>query len=98
MSSDDPDASGDALLCGEGVVQSGIRTLVTDITIGFPEIVDSVDSMTVRSKGKGIPGPINLMFTDVEALDATICENEINYHLNLEILPAVDTTIGNGKH
>jgi hypothetical protein len=97
VSSDDPDASGDALLCGEGVVQSGIRTLVTDITIGFPEIVDSVDSMTVRSKGKGIPGPINLMFTDVTPLLATVCDNDINYHLNLETLPAVDTTIGNGK-
>jgi hypothetical protein len=97
VSSDDPDASGDALLCGEGVVQSGIRTLVTDITIGFPEIVDSVDSMTVKSKGKGIPGPINLMFTDVTPLLATVCDNGINYHLNLEILPAVETTTGNGK-
>lgn len=97
ISSDDPDASGDALLCGEGVVKSGIRTLVTDVTIGFPEIVESVDSMTVKSKGKRLPNPINLMFTDVPALDATVCDNVINYHLNLETLPSTETSGQNGK-
>ena len=97
VSSDDPDATGDALLCGEGVVQSGIRTLVTDITIGFPEIIDSVDSMTVRTKGKRTPSPINLQFTDVEPASATVCENVIYYHLNLENLPATQTTGKNGK-
>ena len=34
--SDDPDAAGTADLCGEGVAQSGIRTLVTDISTGLP--------------------------------------------------------------
>ncbi len=97
VDSDDPDASGEADLCGEGVVQSGIRTLVTDITSGLPLIVDSVDSMTVRSKGKKTPSPINLMFTDVEPLNTTVCGNEVNWHLNLETLPATATTGQTGK-
>ncbi len=97
VDSDDPDASGEAELCGEGVVQSGIRTLVTDITSGLPLIVDSVDSMTVRSKGKKTPSPINLMFTDVEPLNTTVCGNEVHWHLNLETLPATATTGQAGK-
>jgi len=97
VSSDDPDASGEADLCGEGVIQSGIRVLVTDITSGDPVVVDSVDSMTVKSKGKGKPGPINLQFTDVEPVMTTVCENQVIYHLNLETLSAADTTGKNGK-
>jgi hypothetical protein len=37
------------------------------------------------------------MFTDVPALNATVCENVVHYHLNLETLPAVETTGKNGK-
>lgn len=99
--SDDPDASDDgddmAELCGEGVIQSGIRVLVTDITSGDPVIVDSVDSMTVRSKGKGKPGPVNLQFSDVVPVSTSICDNAVNYHLNLEALAAVASTGKNGK-
>ncbi|MBT8057548.1 MAG: choice-of-anchor D domain-containing protein, partial [Gammaproteobacteria bacterium] len=88
VTSDDPDASGEAELCGEGVTQSGIRVLATDITSGVPIIIDSVDSMTVKSKGKGIPGPINLQFTDVEPNMTTVCGNDVHWHLDLETLPA----------
>ncbi len=98
--SDDPDAdvTGDdtAELCGEGVIQSGIRVLVTDITSGDPVIVDSVDSMVVKSKGKSIPGPINLQFTDVEPVTTSVCDNTVSYHLNVESLPATDTTGSQG--
>jgi len=98
--SDDPDAVADgddtADLCGEGVIQSGIRVLVTDITSGDPVIVDSVDSMVVKSKGKSIPGPINLQFTDVEPVTTSVCDNTVSYHLNVESLPATDTTGSQG--
>jgi hypothetical protein len=98
--SDDPDAgaTGDdtAELCGEGVTQSGIRVLVTDITSGDPVVVDSVDSMTIKSKGKATPSPINLQFTDVDPVVTNICGNAGMYHLNLEQLPATDTTGSKG--
>ncbi|MGK7295592.1 MAG: choice-of-anchor D domain-containing protein [Candidatus Wenzhouxiangella sp. M2_3B_020] len=96
VSSDDPDASGQADLCGEGVVQSGIRTLVTDVTLGTPLIVDSVDSMTVKSSGKNRPSPINLRFTDLAPSSTTVCGNPVSWHLNLEQLPAAETTGSNG--
>jgi hypothetical protein len=94
--SDDPDASGEAELCGEGVVQSGIRVLVTDITTGIPLVVDGVDSMTLRSQGKHTPSPINLSFTDVEPQTASVCGNTVAWHLNLEQLPATATTGAKG--
>jgi hypothetical protein len=97
VTSDDPDALGEAELCGEGVTQSGIRVLTTDITSGVPIIVDSVDSMTVKSKGKGIPGPINLQFTDVEPNMTTVCGNDVHWHLDLETLPAAATEGGGGN-
>ena len=96
IESDDPDLTHTADLCGESVTQSGIRALVTDVTSGVPELVELVESMTVRSKGKKTPSPINLMFTDVEDKMATVCGNEVYYHLNLENLPAVETTGGKG--
>jgi hypothetical protein len=96
VTSDDPDALGEAELCGEGVTQSGIRTLVTDVTSGVPVIVGSVDSMTVKSKGKNTPSPVNLQFTDVEPVTTTVCGNEIQWHLDLEVLPAAGTTGGQG--
>jgi hypothetical protein len=96
VTSDDPDASGEAELCGEGVTQSGIRTLVTDVTSGVPVIVGSVDSMTVKSKGKNTASPVNMQFTDVEPVTTTVCGNEIQWHLDLEVLPAAGTTGGQG--
>jgi len=101
--SDDPDGPGLAPLCGEGVVQSGLRTLVTDITSGVPLIVENVDSMTVRSKGKKTPSPINLQFADQSVEPsladpaALICGRELRWHLNLETLPSTDTTGKNGQ-
>ncbi|MGA9575469.1 MAG: choice-of-anchor D domain-containing protein, partial [Lysobacterales bacterium] len=97
VTSDDPDGNVQAELCGEGVIQSGVRILVTDITSGAPVVVDSVDSMTVKSKGKSTPGPINLQFMDVTPVMTVVCGNEVQYHLNVETLPAVDTTGANGQ-
>ena len=57
----------------------------------------SVDSMTVKSKGKGIPGPINLQFTDVEPQMTTICGNDVYWHLDIETLPAASTEGGGGN-
>jgi hypothetical protein len=94
--SDDPDGDSEAELCGEGVVQSGIRTLVTDITSGVPIPVAGVDSMTVRSKGVNTPGPINLQFSDVQYTASTVCGNDVYWHLNLETLPATATTGSKG--
>lgn len=95
--SDDPDASGEAELCGEGVVQSGLRMLVSDVSSGVPLAVDAVDSITLRSKGKSTPGPINLSFADkpVEG-PVSICGNAVSWHLNLETLPATETTGSQG--
>lgn len=96
IDSDDPDFPHTADLCGESVTQSGIRTLVTDVTSGVPILVEGVDSMTVKSKGKSTPGPINLKFSDVQSTMSTICGNDVYWHLNLEMLPATDTTGSNG--
>jgi len=101
--SDDPDGPGLAPLCGEGVVQSGFRTLVTDITSGAPLIVENVDSMTVRTKGKKTPSPIDLKFANkgVEPPFAdpavSVCGRDVRWHLNLETLPATETTGKNGQ-
>lgn len=94
--SDDPDFPHTADLCGESVTQSGIRTLVTDVTSGVPIMIDSVDSMTVKSKGKNTPSPINLMFDNVAPTMSTVCGNDIYWHLNLERLPSTETTGSKG--
>ncbi len=93
--SDDPDAAGTAELCGEGVAQSGIRVLATDISSGTPLVVDEVDNITVRSKGKKTPSPINLQFTDVAWQQTTICDNTVTWHVDQETLPSVQTTGNN---
>jgi hypothetical protein len=95
--SDDPLGPGNAALCGEGVVQSGLRTLVTDITTGIPLIINGVDSMTVKTKGVNTPSPINLMFSNVQPSTTKVCGNTINWHLQLETLPATQTTGKTGK-
>ena len=90
--SDDPDAAGTADLCGEGVAQSGIRVLATDISSGSPLVVDEVDNITIRSKGKKTPSPINLQFTDVVWQQTTICDNTVTWHVDQETLPNAQTT------
>ena len=95
--SDDPDAAGTAELCGEGVAQSGIRVLATDISTGLPLPVDGVDNITIRSKGKKTPSPINLQFTDVMWQQTTICDNTVTWHVDQETLPATQTTGSNPK-
>jgi len=96
--SDDPDGPGLAPLCGEGVVQSGLRTLVTDITTGIPIVVDPVESMTVKTKGKKTPSPINLQFSDKPMEGpVSVCGRDVSWHLNLETLPATQTTGKNGQ-
>lgn len=93
VTSDDPATPHTADLCGESVARSGIRTLVSDVTSGIPVPVDGADSMTVRSKGKNTASPINLQFTDVPISGpASICGNDVSWHLDLEILPAAQST------
>jgi hypothetical protein len=95
--SDDPDTSGEAPLCGEGVAQSGIRVLATEISSGIPLAIDGVDNINIRSKGKNTSSPINLQFTDVPVQTASVCENTVAWHVDQETLPAVGTTGGNPK-
>jgi hypothetical protein len=95
--SDDPNATGEAELCGEGVVQSGLRMLVTEVSSGVPLVVDPVESITLRSKGKLTPGPINLSWSD-KPLEGpvAVCGNDVSWHVNLETLPATETTGSQG--
>jgi len=95
--SDDPDAAGTAELCGEGVSQSGIRVLTTDISSGTPIVVQGVDNITIRSKGKKTPSPINLQFTDVMWQQTTICDNTVTWHVDQETLPNAQTAGSNPK-
>lgn len=99
ITSDDPDDATprEANLCGESVQQSGVRMLVTDVSSGLPVPVDEVDMITLRSKGKRTPSPINLQWTDHPLADATVCDNLIQYHVDQETLPAVGTTGNNPK-
>ena len=95
--SDDPDFPQTADLCGESAAQSGVRILVTDISSGSPVPVDEVDSLTIQSKGKNRPSPINLQFTD-QALNSTaVCGNDVDYHVDQETLPSTATTGSNPK-
>ena len=95
--SDDPDAAGTAELCGEGVAQSGIRVLTTDISSGTPVVVQGVDTINIRSKGKKTPSPINLTFNDVMWQQTTICDNTVTWHVDQETLPDTATVGGNRK-
>ena len=97
ITSDDPDASGEASLCGESTAQSGVRILVTDISSGTPLSVEGVDAITISSKGKNLPSPINLRFTDQPISSATVCGNDIVYHINQETLPETNTSGNNPK-
>lgn len=94
--SNDPDADpGVADLCGEGVAQSGIRVVATDISSGTPEFVDLVESISIRSKGKKTPSPINLQFTNVAVQQEIICGNTVRWHVDQETLSSVQTTGSN---
>jgi hypothetical protein len=95
--SDDPGGDSSAALCGESVAQSGVRILVTDVSTGSPIIVGEVDSLTIQSKGKNRPSPINLRFTDQPVSTATVCGNAIYYHVDQETLPSTGTTGSNPK-
>lgn len=95
--SDDPDGALDAGLCGEGVAQSGVRVLTTENSSGVPLVVEGVDNIRIRSKGKNTPSPINLSFTDVNSQTVDICGNTVTWHVDQESLPTAQTTGGNPK-
>lgn len=95
--SDDPDGDGTGDLCGESSLQSGIRVLTTDISSGVPLVVEGVDNITIRSKGKKTPSPINLQFTDVDSQTANICGNTVIWHVDQETLPNAQTEGSNPK-
>ena len=100
IASDDPDGVAGVIsaeLCGEGVVQSGVRILVTDQSPAIPVPIDNVDSINISSKGKNTSGPINLTFTDQPLMNAMVCGNPILYHVNQESLPSLGTTGSNPK-
>jgi hypothetical protein len=92
VQSDDPDGDGLGDLCGESTAQSGIRVLTTDISSGVPLVVDEVDNITIRSKGKRTSSPINLQFTDVVPQTTDICGNTVTWHVDQETLPNAQTT------
>jgi hypothetical protein len=69
-----------------------MRILVTDISSGSPVIVQEVDSITIQSKGKNRPGPINLQFVDHPASSDGVCGNTIDYHVDQETLPSTETS------
>ena len=92
IASDDPDGAAMADLCGESVQQSGVRILVTDTSSGDPLPISNVDVITLSSKGKHTPSPINLRYTEVELSTANVCGNEVLYHVDQESLPSTETT------
>ena len=93
--SDDPDGDTTGDLCGESAAQSGIRVLTTEISSGLPIAIDGVDRMTITTKGKKTPSPINLQFTDVPLQTASVCNSTISWHIDQETLPNVQTTGSN---
>ena len=95
--SDDPGSPGLGDLCGESAAKSGVRILVTDQSGPVPVAIDEVDDMRIMSKGLNTPSPINLRFTDQPLITTTVCDSLVSYHLDLEILPATDTTGNNPK-
>lgn len=97
INSDDPDGSNTGDLCGESAAQSGIRVLAADVSSGIPIPVDSVDRITISSKGKKTPSPVNFTFTDVDWQQADICGETITWHVDQETLPNAQTTGNNPK-
>ena len=97
MFSDDPDLVDQAALCGEGVVQSGVRILATDVTLGIPVPIAGLDRLDLTSKGKNTPSPVSITLTDVDPLSTDVCGNTVTYHLNYEALAATGTTGSNPK-
>jgi hypothetical protein len=95
--SDDPDGDATGDLCGESAAKSGIRVLVTDFSGDVPLVVEGVDNITVQSKGKRTPSPVNLQFTDVDSQSVDVCGNTVTWHIDQETLPAVGTTGSNPK-
>jgi hypothetical protein len=93
--SDDPDGDATGDLCGESAAKSGIRVLVTDFSGDVPLVVEGVDNITVKSKGKRTPSPVNLQFTDVYSQSVDVCGNTLTWHVDQETLPAVGTTGSN---
>lgn len=62
---------------------------------GADNPIDSVDSLTLQSKGIQEPGPINIRLTDVAPTTTEVCGNTIRFHLNREDLPPTHTTGNN---
>jgi len=87
--SNDPGGDVTGQVCGEAVVQSGGRWLVVD---GADNPIDSVDSLTLESKGIHQPAPINIRLTDVAPTTVQVCGNTTRFHLNREDLPPTHTT------
>ena len=62
---------------------------------GADNPIDSVDSLTLQSKGIHEPAPINIRLTDVAPATTEVCGNTIRFHLNREDLPPTHTTGNN---
>ncbi len=94
--SSDPDAAdGNALLCGESVAQSGVRALAVNVTSGTPVPIDPLERLTLSSKGKNTPSPINIRLTQVAVSTANVCGRTVKWHLDNETLPTAQTTGSN---
>ncbi len=95
VTSNNPTGPATAGICGEAVVQSGIRVLVVD---GSDTPIAGLDRLRLRSKGIHTPsspanpfGRININLTNVSPTTATVCNNTIMYHLDSEELPPAQT-------
>jgi hypothetical protein len=87
--SNDPDGPETAGMCGEAVVQSGVRVLMEDFT---DTPIEGVDSLTLKSFGIHAPGPVNIKMKDVPVNTTTVCSNTVQYHMNREDLPPTETS------
>jgi hypothetical protein len=81
-------------LCGEAVVHSGVRVFVVD---GSDNPINSLDSLTLTSKGVNTPQPISIRLKDVAPQTSMVCGNTVRYHLDTETLPPTQTTGSNPK-
>lgn len=90
--SNDPGGAAPEVLCGEAVVQSGVRVLVVN---GSDTPRAGLDSLTLTSKGVHTPNSISIRLKNVSPATATVCNNTIRYHLDSENLPPIQTTGSN---
>jgi len=81
-------------LCGEAVVQNGMRVLVVD---GLNNPINGLDTLTLTSKGVNTPSPISVRLKNVNPATTPVCGNTVRYHLDSENLTPTQTTGSNPR-